>query len=175
MKQINTLRTAIAAALVVTAGVSVWASQARTAQPTVGQPVPAFTMTTSAGKEVTSQSLRGKVVLLDFWATWCGPCKVSSPVMQEFHTKYGKKGLVVVGANTWERTNKRTAADAYAKEHNYTYMMTVENDKLAEAWGIRGVPSFYLIDQRGVVRMIQVGFDQNAKTKMAAEIERLLN
>ena len=99
-----------------------------------GKMLPAFTMTDLNGKKITSQSLRGKVVLIDLWATWCGPCQKASPVMQSLHNKYGGRGLVVIGANTWEN-NDKTGANArkYRDQHKYTYLFTYNNDDLAKA------------------------------------------
>ena len=166
---LNPSRTAMAAILALTISANALAQA-----PEVGKNIPAFLMKTSAGKTLTSQNLRGKVVLLDFWATWCGPCKQSSPVMQDLHTQFGKKGLMVIGANTWERTNAKGAAAEYAKEHNYTYTFTTENDKLVESWGIRGVPAFILVDQKGVVRFRADGYGPNLGNELTAEIRKLL-
>ncbi len=124
----------------------------------VGKPVPPFSMTTVGGKKITNKSLKGKVILVDLWATWCGPCKQASPTMQRLHMTYGKRGLVVIGADTFEnskdaKTNVKGAI-AYAKEHKYTYTFTANNDKLAAAWGVDHIPYFILIDKKGVVRKL---------------------
>lgn len=141
--------------------------------PAVGKPLPAFKMTDLAGKTHTNASLRGKVVLFDFWATWCGPCKMASPVMQRLYDKYKGQGLVVIGANTFEDDSKAKAA-AYVKEHKYTYPVTVNNDKLAESWGIRGVPQFYLVDRMGVVRDSKSGFSADLEKSLDKQISKLL-
>lgn len=127
-----------------------------------------YSMTTSDGKAVTNETLKGKVVLIDFWATWCGPCKAASPSVQALHEKYAKDGLVVIGANAFERTDPDGAAAAYAKEHSYTYMMTVKNDKLARSWGITGIPSFAVIGRDGTIVLAQVGFSKG-KTDVVIE------
>ena len=140
-----------------------------------GKPMPGFTMMDVSGKKHTNASLKGKVVLLDFWATWCGPCKKASPVMQSLHTKYGSKGLVVVGANTWEQgDNKGSAARGYAKEHGYSYTFTYGNDNLAKSLGIEGIPTMILIDKSGKVSYVQVGFDPSLESKLEGLIKPLL-
>lgn len=142
-----------------------------------GKPFPAFKMTDTNGKVHTNASLKGKVVLLDFWATWCGPCKAASPTMQNLHDKYASKGLVVIGANTYEQPNvKATAAAKYQKDHKYTYMFTKENDKLAASIGARGIPFFVFIDKQGVVREVATGFGKDqSPAQFEAIVKRLLN
>lgn len=127
-----------------------------------------FSMVSSEGKAVTNDTLKGKVVLIDFWATWCGPCKAASPSVQALHEKYGKDGLVVIGANAFERTDPDGAAAGYAKEHNYTYMMTIKNDVLAKSWGIKGIPSFAVVGRDGTIVLAQVGFSKG-KTEVVIE------
>ncbi|MCC6404749.1 MAG: TlpA family protein disulfide reductase, partial [Fimbriimonadaceae bacterium] len=61
----------------------------------VGKPMPSFSMTALDGTKVTNETLKGKAYIVDFWATWCGPCKKAAPIMQELHAKYNESGLVV--------------------------------------------------------------------------------
>ena len=139
-----------------------------------------WSMKTIDGKTITDKSMRGKVLLVDFWATWCGPCKMASPIMESLHKKYGKKGLVVIGANTSERGSDGkplTTADAakgYQKEHGYTYLFTYANDALKNSWGVRGIPTMFVIDKKGVVRKVQVGFDESLEKTLEAAIKPLL-
>ncbi len=162
----------LSTALLVAAAVSASAQPANTALK-VGKPAPAFSMTDLNGKKHTNKSLKGKVVLVDFWATWCGPCKAASPTMQEWHTKFSKKGLVVIGANAFENTLDKKYAAAYAKEHKYTYTFTWGNDKMAEAWGAESIPMFVLIDKKGVVQHVAVGFGPTEKKALADKIAKL--
>ena len=122
----------------------------------VGRPAPAFKMKDIHGKVWTNQSLKGKVVLLDFWASWCGPCKAASPVMQKLHKTFGHQGLVVVGAETMEHGQPPIAAK-YAKEHKYTYTFTTENDALTTALGLEGIPAFIIIGKDGKVARTELG------------------
>jgi thiol-disulfide isomerase/thioredoxin len=126
-----------------------------------GSKAPAFKMTGTNGKTYTNASVKGKVVLLDFWATWCGPCKMASPSVQKLHEKYSKKGLLAIGANAMEQQDPSGAASKYASEHHYTYPFTVKNDAFAQKLGITGIPTFIIIDKKGIVRKVQVGFNPN--------------
>ncbi|MDR3691916.1 MAG: redoxin family protein [Fimbriimonas sp.] len=122
----------------------------------VGKAAPGFTMTDTHGRKWTNQSLKGKVVLLDFWATWCGPCKRASPVMQKLHAKFGSRGLVVIGAETLEN-GAPAGAKAYAAEHHYTYTFTTDNDPLTTKLGIGAIPAFVLIGKNGKVVYTETG------------------
>lgn len=140
-----------------------------------GKPFPAFKMTDTNGKVHTNASLKGKVVLLDFWATWCGPCKAASPTMQKLHEKYASKGLVVIGANAYEQPkDKAGAAAKYQKEHKYTYTFTKDNDKLAASIGARGIPFFVFIDKQGVVREVATGFGGGSAAQFEKTVQSLL-
>jgi cytochrome c biogenesis protein CcmG, thiol:disulfide interchange protein DsbE len=126
-----------------------------------GKKMPAFEMTTFAGKKLSSASLKGKAVILDFWATWCGPCKAASPSMQKLHEKYASKGLVVIGVNMGETDNGKQAA-LYPKQHKYTYTFTKNNDKLADKIGVTGIPLFIFIDRKGNVSQVMTGYSPSA-------------
>jgi len=121
-----------------------------------GKPAPAFKMTDLNGKVWTNKSLLGKVVVLDFWATWCGPCKMASPYMEKLHQKYGKQGLVVIGAEAKDAGDP-AAAKAYAKEHGYTYLFTTKNDTLTNQLDVPGLPAFVIIGKDGRVVRTQTG------------------
>jgi thiol-disulfide isomerase/thioredoxin len=121
----------------------------------VGDAAPDFTLTDLGGKEVTLASLKGKVVLLDFWATWCGPCKAAMPTMQKLHDDYKDKGVVILGVNTWEQ--EADAAKAYMTKKKFTYGCLLKGDELAAAYGVRGIPTLVVIGKDGKVAEVEVG------------------
>lgn len=168
-------KTVLASAAVAALAVLAIAQRSDSPESFKGKAMPAFKMATIDGKTLTNASLKGKVVLIDFWATWCGPCKMASPSVQKLHEKYGKKGLVVIGANVWEQGDSKKKTADYAKEHKYTYTFTHSNDELAKTLKINGIPTFLLVDKKGVVQMVQVGFDPNSTQKeLEKAIQRLL-
>jgi len=126
----------------------------------VGKPAPKFKMTDIHGKVLTNQSLIGKVVVLDFWASWCGPCKQASPIMQKLFKKYGSRGLVIIGAETLEN-GAAPIAKAYASEHHYTYTFTTNNDGLTTKLGIGAIPAFVIIGKDGRVAKTETGVDSD--------------
>ncbi len=139
------------------AGLGCVGAHAQSFQAMQGQRIPNFEMITTSGKHLKSKQLRGKVVLLDFWATWCGPCKMASPAMQKLYETFGRKGLVVIGADGLENSPGPEGARSYAKAHHFTYTFTYGNDKFEQRMGISSIPAFALVDKRGVVREAQIG------------------
>jgi thiol-disulfide isomerase/thioredoxin len=159
----NTLRTiGITASLLVAACAL---GQQAAIQKQTGKPMPTFSMKDTNGKVYTNKSLRGKVVLMDFWATWCGPCKAASPAMDALQKKYGKQGLVVLGVNI---TDTPAAVKGYVKKNGYSYAFTPANDAWAQKVGVGPIPTFLVVDKKGVLQKVQIGF---AKGKTDVELE----
>lgn len=110
------------------------------------EPAPDFTLTTFGGKQVQLSSLRGKVVLLDFWATWCGPCRYDMPYVQELYEELKPRGLEVYGVNT-EGNNK---AVNYLNQFNYTFPNLIDRTMdVARLYKIRAIPTFVVVDRQG--------------------------
>jgi cytochrome c biogenesis protein CcmG/thiol:disulfide interchange protein DsbE len=117
--------------------------------------------------------LKGKVVLLDFWASWCEPCKASFPAMAELQKKYGAQGLVVVAVNVDE---KRADMESFLKQNaaSFAVVRDAAQQLVAQA-GIATMPSSFLIDQAGKVRFVHAGFrGEESRKKYQQEIESLL-
>lgn len=100
----------------------------------------------SGDKPLTIESLKGKVVLLDFWATWCTPCVKKLPEVEALHKKFAKRGLVVIGVHS---ANKGETAAAYVKEHGFTFPMLVDTGETANRYSVEGLPDYFLIDKTG--------------------------
>jgi len=139
-----------------------------------GKMLPPIKMTTVSGRKITNRTLKGKVVIIDFWATWCGPCKEASPVMQKMQKKYGKRGLVVIGADVWEKSNPKQAAQGYSKEHGYTYTFTYNNDDLAKKLQIEGIPTMLIVDRHGKIARVQVGYGSDLESILEGTLSKLL-
>ena len=122
---------------------------------------PAFTLTSMAGETVSLESLKGKVVVVDFWATWCGPCKASFPGMQKAVNKYkDNENVVFLFVDTWERAaNKEENAKKFIDSKGYNFNVLMDNDnKVVESFGVRGIPTKFIIDTDGTIRFKSVGF-----------------
>ncbi len=120
----------------------------------IGAPAPLWTLETPEGRVISLEELRGKVVIMDFWATWCGPCRQVMPSLQELHDSYGEE-LVVLGVNTWEQEDPA----AFMLENGYTYPIVINGDAVAQQYFVEGIPTFYVIAQDGTVAFHAVGAD----------------
>jgi peroxiredoxin len=111
------------------------------------KPAPAFALKDSSGKTVTLNDFRGKVVLLDFWATWCHGCKLEIPWFSEFEQKYHAKGLAVVGVSMDE--GGWSVVKPFLAETHVPYRMLLGDDATAKRYGIGSLPDTFLIDRDG--------------------------
>ena len=137
-----------------------------------GDQAPDFKLTSLAGTEVTLDSLKGKVVLLDFWATWCGPCKQIMPVIQKLSEEFKDKGVAVFGVNTWEK--KDGAAKSYMESKKYTYGCLLAGEDLAKTYGITGIPTLIIINKDGTIAKAEVGAGGNVEADLRAAITAAL-
>jgi peroxiredoxin len=110
---------------------------------------PDFTLRDAAGNELTLSSLKGKVVLLNFWATWCHGCQVEIPWFIEFEKKYGERGLVVVGVSL--DSDGWKSVRPWLKEKKVNYPIVIGNDNLAKEYGLESMPLTVLIDREGKI------------------------
>ena len=111
--------------------------------------------TLNGGTELALSDLRGKVVLVDFWASWCYPCQQEAPVLSQVYLEYAGRPVEFVGVNIWDRNQQ--ALD-FLEEFQTTYPNGVdESGSIAIYYGVRGIPEKFFIDQNGVVRQKFVG------------------
>lgn len=139
----------------------------------VGEPAPPFSLTTVHGETIALTSLRGQVVYVDFWASWCGPCRRSFPWMNEMQQRYGDRGLTIIGVNVDRR---RADAEQFLKT-NVARFAVVYDDRGAtpQAYSVKGMPSSYLIDARGTVVGVEQGFHDDRKGAIEDQIRSLLS
>jgi thiol-disulfide isomerase/thioredoxin len=132
-----------------------------------GTIAPDWALKTPEGKTVQLSGLRGNVVVLDFWATWCGPCKMAMPKIQELHAEYEGRKVMVFGVNCQEDAHGNP--DAYMKSKGYTYGLLLQGDPVARAYNVAGIPTFYVIDGNGVIVYSAVGAGDETKIKEAVK------
>jgi cytochrome c biogenesis protein CcmG/thiol:disulfide interchange protein DsbE len=116
---------------------------------------PDFTLTDATGRPLKLSSYKGKVVLLDFWATWCGGCKLEIPWYIEFDEKYRDKGLAVIGVSMDEEGMK--AVKPFLAEKKIDYAVVIGNEELASRYGLTQMPMTLLIDRDGKIAVSHTG------------------
>jgi peroxiredoxin len=143
------------------------------------KPAPVFSLTDASGKAVRLSEYRGKVVLLDFWATECGGCKVEIPWFIEFERTYKNNGLAVVGVSMdILYSNLKNAEEGWSKvkpfvqAHNVNYRILMGDDLATKAFDINALPATYLIDRNGKIAATYVGLVN--KDDVEANIKALL-
>jgi cytochrome c biogenesis protein CcmG/thiol:disulfide interchange protein DsbE len=133
----------------------------------IGEIAPDWTLKDTEGKEHTLSKYRGKIVIMDFWATWCPPCREAMPGIQQLHQKFKDKGVVVFGMNCWESADPA----AYMKENGFSYTTLVQADPVAQAYQVSGIPTFYVVGTDGRVLFSFVGYDPNLEQRIEQIIE----
>ena len=142
----------------------------------VGNPAPDFSVAAVAGSRgnVSLKGLRGKVVLLDFWGTFCTPCKSSFPKLQQLNAKYGASGLQVVGISEDEPEDKGKIP-SFASTYGARFAIGWDQDRsISDRYKPETMPSSFLIDKRGVVRFAHVGYRAGDELEIEKEVQDLL-
>ena len=146
------------------------------------------------GSPLTDKDLAGKVVLLDFWAVWCGPCIATFPHLREWHEQYAKQGLVILGLTGYynfkwdEAADQAARAEAevpkaeeremlakFAKSHDLSHRFAITaDDSMSEYYGVSGIPHVVVIDRKGIVQMMKVGSGEETAQAIGDLLEKLI-
>lgn len=138
-----------------------------------GAALPALTLATLAdSRPISLASLRGKVVYVDFWASWCVPCRLSMPALEGLYRKHGERGFLVVGVNQDVSVDD---AQRFLKRVVVTFPLVRGGDEAAaRAFDVRAMPSGYLVDRKGIVRHVHRGFTADTPAELEREVAALL-
>ncbi len=137
------------------------------AQIKVGQPAPNLSLPDGNGKTVQLSSLKGSVVLIDFWASWCGPCRANNPHLVKLYGKYHDKGLEILGISL---DNNSDAWKAAIGQDGITWRQVIDikgwDAASAATYGVNSIPASFLVDKEGIVKAINlVGWQLESKIK----------
>ena len=163
------MRPALVLAVLAVAGLSTAASALEPGGTLPGITAPRLS---DGAQRVDFAALRGNVVYVDFWASWCAPCRQSMPQLERLYREYRKRGLLVVGVNKDVATED---ALHFLRRMDVTFPLVADrDDSVARAFDVRAMPSGYLVDRRGVVRYVHRGFTAATAAELRSEIESLL-
>jgi len=145
-------------------------ASAGSAQP--GAPAPDFTLAARDGGQVRLADLKGQVVMINFWATWCGPCRQEMPLLAQLHRKYEPLGFTLLGVNVEPDS---AAAISWLNGVTVTFPILFDTEnKVAGSFGVEGMPSTVFVDRAGQVRYVHRGYKPGDEAKYADMIRSLV-
>jgi len=137
-----------------------------------GAPAPTFTLSSSGGSEVSLAQYKGQVVMINFWASWCGPCRQEFPLLESIYKKYGRMGFTLIGVNV-EPDSK--AANDWLKQTPVSFPILYDKDsKVSKLYDVAGMPSTVLIDRSGKLRMLHRGYKPGDENEYLDSIRALI-
>lgn len=138
----------------------------------IGAPAPAFNLASQAGKDVSLSQYKGQVVMLNFWASWCGPCRQEMPLLEGIYKKYNKLGFTMLGVNVEPDSN---AAVNWLKQTPVSFPILFDKDsKVSQLYDVTGMPSTVIIDRAGKVRMLHHGYKPGDENEYLDSIRALV-
>lgn len=138
------------------------------------EPAPDFTLKSLAGPNLRLEEYKGQVVLINFWATWCGPCRQELPLLDRIHQRYQDAGFAVLGINV-EGEDKVAEAEAMIGSAGVTFPVLVdEGQRISELYGLEAMPTSVVVDRDGVVRYIHRGYKPGDEAKYLEVVKQLI-
>ncbi len=138
-----------------------------------GTRAPEIGMRDLEGNTVTIASLRGRVVVVDFWASWCVPCADSMPLYQRLYETYRERGLTIIGVSQDQRVDN---ARTFAGRHRLSFPVVFdEGHAIANRYAPPRMPTSYLIDRTGIVRHVHAGYRSSDAAQLESQVQALLN
>jgi peroxiredoxin len=132
---------------------------------------PDFTLKTIDDQEITLSQLKGKVVLLDFWATWCGPCRESIPHLVHLYKTYRENGFEIIGISL-DKGDLQVVRN-FAKSMDIPYPIVIAPEEVVRSYRVTGIPTTFLIDKDGKIRERTTGFNSTIAQQMTAKVSDL--
>jgi peroxiredoxin len=135
-------------------------------------PAPQFTLDARNGSKISLSQYKGQVVMLNFWASWCGPCRQEMPLLENIYKKYNKMGFTLIGVNV-EPDSK--AAEGFLKETPVSFPVIYDKDStVSKAYDVSGMPSTVIIDRKGNIRVLHRGYKPGDENEYLDSIRSLV-
>lgn len=140
-------------------------------QVAVGDPAPDFTLEDLDGEEVSLNDYRAQVVVLDFWATWCPPCRMVMPVLDSFSEKHRNSGVAVLSLNQGEGRDHVEKA-LKGREHGFRVLLDID-EEVGDAYGVTAIPVLVMVDREGKISWIKVGYSPDLEDQLTEQLKAL--
>ena len=137
-----------------------------------GDAAPPLKVVSMSGQKVTLDNYKGHVLILDFFATWCAPCRAAIPHFTGLYRTYNKKGLEILGMSADEDGDKEVRG--FVAENKISYPVALAGDEMMTEYGIRSLPTVYIINKKGVIAEKYMGFNDDMARSMETLIKKLL-
>lgn len=138
----------------------------------IGQSAPDFALPNISGKNIRLKELRGQVVLINFWASWCGPCRQEMPLLDDMYKKYSKLGFVILGINVEQDSSK---AKTYLHDVPVTFPILYDTkNSLSKLYDVNAMPTTVIVDRNGNVRYLHQGYKPGYEETYKKEIKDLI-
>jgi len=138
----------------------------------ISGPAPDFTLKSRSGENVKLSELRGQVVMINFWASWCGPCRQEMPILEQIYRHYQPMGFTLLGINVEEDSS---AANKVLKDISVSFPVLYDNkNQVSESYQVRAMPSTFLIDRDGQVRYMHKGYQSGYEDAYPEQVRELI-
>lgn len=137
-----------------------------------GKQAPDFSLESFSGETISLASQKGDVVMINFWATWCGPCRQEMPILDELHSRYKRAGFQLLGVNIDDDPNR---ARKMIEELGVSFPVLFDNNKaVSELYAVQAMPVSVMVDRNGVVRYVHHGYKPGYEDKYLDQIRELI-